>query len=105
MRASVIRTLEGSEVIVPNGQLVSEEVLNWTRSDQQRRLEINVGVAYGTDPEVVIELLTGMASKHADTSRSLHRKRYLSDLAIVLLISKFEPGPIASSVGYKLRAS
>lgn len=66
MRASVIHTLEGSEVIVPNGQLVSEEVLNWTLSDQQRRLEINVGVAYGTDPEVVIELLTAMASKHAD---------------------------------------
>ena len=66
MRASVIRTLEGSEVIVPNGQLVSEEVLNWTLSDQQRRLEINVGVAYGTDPEVAIELLTAVASKHPD---------------------------------------
>ena len=51
MRASVIRTLEGSEVIVPNGQLISEEVLNWTLSDQQRRLEIPVGVAYGTDPD------------------------------------------------------
>ncbi len=66
MRASVIRTLEGSEVIVPNGQLISEEVLNWTLSDQQRRLEVPVGVAYGTDPERVIELLTEMASKHPD---------------------------------------
>ena len=69
MRASVIRTLEGSEVIVPNGQLISEEVLNWTLSDQQRRLEIPVGVAYGTDPERVIELLTEMASKHSDVMR------------------------------------
>ncbi len=66
MRASVIRTLEGSEVIVPNGHLISDEVLNWTLSDQQRRLEIPVGVAYGTDPERVIELLTGVASKHPD---------------------------------------
>jgi small-conductance mechanosensitive channel len=66
MRASIIRTAEGSEVIVPNGQLVSGEVLNWTLSDQHRRLEINVGVAYGTDPEVVIDLLTRMASKHPD---------------------------------------
>ena len=66
MRASVIRTLEGSEVIVPNGQLISEEVLNWTLSDQQRRLEILVGVAYGTDPERVIELLTEVGSKHPD---------------------------------------
>jgi potassium efflux system protein len=69
MRASVIRTLEGSEVIVPNGQLISEEVLNWTLSDQQRRLEIPVGVAYGTDPERVIELLTEVGSKHPDIMR------------------------------------
>ena len=66
LRASVIRTLEGSEVIVPNGQLISEEVLNWTLSDQQRRLEIPVGVAYGTDPELVIKLLTEVARKHPD---------------------------------------
>jgi small-conductance mechanosensitive channel len=66
MRASVIRTLEGSEVIVPNGQLISEEVLNWTLSDQQRRLEIPVGVAYGTDPERVIEILTNVGLKHPD---------------------------------------
>jgi small-conductance mechanosensitive channel len=69
MRASVIRTLEGSEVIVPNGQLISEEVLNWTLSDQQRRLEIPVGVAYGTDPERVIELLTEVSSKHPEIMR------------------------------------
>ena len=64
MRASVIRTLEGSEVIVPNAQLISEEVLNWTLSDQQRRLEIDVGVAYGSEPEQVIELLTEVAAKN-----------------------------------------
>lgn len=66
MRASVIRTLEGSEVIVPNGHLISEEVLNWTLSDQQRRLEVSVGVAYGTDPERVIEILTSVAATHPD---------------------------------------
>jgi small-conductance mechanosensitive channel len=40
LRASVIRTFEGSEVIVPNGDLISEKVVNWTLSDQRRRLEI-----------------------------------------------------------------
>ncbi len=69
IRASVIRTLEGSEVIVPNGQLISEEVMNWTLSDQQRRLEIPVGVAYGTDPERVIKLLTDVGSQHPDIMR------------------------------------
>jgi potassium efflux system protein len=66
MRASVIRTTEGSEVIVPNGKLISDEVINWTLSDKQRRLEIPVGVAYGTDPEQVIQLLTDVAKKHSE---------------------------------------
>lgn len=66
LRASVVRTWEGSEVIVPNGDLISEEVVNWTLSDQQRRIEINVGVAYGTDPEHVIKLLTRVAAGHAE---------------------------------------
>lgn len=66
MRASVIRTTEGSEVIVPNGKLISDEVINWTLSDKQRRLEIPVGVSYGTDPEQVIQLLTDVARKHPE---------------------------------------
>lgn len=66
LRASVLRTLQGSEVIVPNGQLISEEVVNWTFSDNQRRLEINVGVAYGNDPAEVIRLLTEAVSNHPD---------------------------------------
>lgn len=61
LRASVLRTLDGAEVIVPNGQLISEEVTNWTFSDQQRRLEINVGVAYGSNPREIMELLTKVA--------------------------------------------
>ncbi len=66
LRASVVRTLQGSEVIVPNGQFISEEVINWTLSDQQRRLEINVGVAYGNDPAEIIKLLTEAVSDHPD---------------------------------------
>lgn len=66
LRASVLRTWEGAEVIVPNGKLISDEVINWTLSDQQRRIELSVGVAYGTDPEQVIELLTQVALTHPD---------------------------------------
>lgn len=58
LRASVLRTLDGSEIIVPNGQLISDEVTNWTFSDPRRRLEINVGVAYGSNPKEIMELLT-----------------------------------------------
>lgn len=56
-RATIIRTYDGAEVIVPNGSLVSNDLINWTLSDQRRRLTIGVGVAYGTEPAIVLDLL------------------------------------------------
>lgn len=61
IRASNIRTYDGSEVIVPNSNLVSDQLINWTLSDDHRRLEIIVGVAYGTDPNLVIRVLKEVA--------------------------------------------
>ncbi len=66
IRASVIRTWDGAEVIVPNGQLVSESVTNWTLSDRRRRLEVSVGVEYGTDAQRVIDLLVAVATEHSE---------------------------------------
>jgi len=57
MRATTIRTFEGADVIVPNGTLLSEKLINWTLSDMNRRVDVNVGVAYGVDPRRVMELL------------------------------------------------
>jgi potassium efflux system protein len=56
-RASQVRTYNGSEVVVPNGELVSTQLINWTLSDRRRRLELSVGVAYGTDPDRVSSIL------------------------------------------------
>ncbi len=63
-RSSTIVTFQGAEVIVPNSNLVSTQVINWTLSSQRRRIEIMVGVAYGTDPERVLMLLVGEAVAH-----------------------------------------
>jgi len=64
IRSSTVRTWQGAEVIVPNAQLVSEQVTNWTLSDARRRLEIPVGVAYGTDPGLVISTIERVAQRH-----------------------------------------
>lgn len=61
LRATVIRCWNGTEVLVPNSDLVSTPVTNWTLSDLLQRIEIPVGVAYGTDPEQVIALLGDVA--------------------------------------------
>ena len=57
VRASRIETFDGAEVVVPNGTLVSNQLINWTLSNRDRRIEVPVGVAYGTDPERVLALL------------------------------------------------
>lgn len=64
IRATIIRTQESSEIIVPNGKLISDRVTNWTFSNRQRGMEIPVGVAYNTDPRRVIELLERVAAAH-----------------------------------------
>ena len=90
IRASTIRTFDGSEVIVPNGNLVSNELINWTLSDSQRRMIIKVGVEYGTDPNEVIKILLGVAKKN---------KELLEDPAPYVLFREFGD----SSLNFELR--
>jgi small-conductance mechanosensitive channel len=44
-----VKTFQGAEVVLPNSTLVSNQLTNWTLSDVARRVEIDVGVAYGSD--------------------------------------------------------
>ncbi|MCZ6713872.1 MAG: mechanosensitive ion channel [Deltaproteobacteria bacterium] len=64
IRSSTVRTWQGAEVIVPNSALISEQVTNWTHSDHRRRIEIPVGVAYGSRPERVMAVLLEVAKSH-----------------------------------------
>ena len=63
IRSSTVRTWQGAEVIIPNADLISQQVTNWTRSDRRRRVEIDVGVAYGTNPHRVLEILLGVVGE------------------------------------------
>lgn len=64
LRSSNIVTFDGASVIVPNGQLISNEVINWTLSDQKRRVELIIGVAYESDTRLVMQLLSEILGKH-----------------------------------------
>jgi small-conductance mechanosensitive channel len=57
IRASTVRTFQGAAVIVPNQDLVAGRVINWTFSDQTRRIDVPVSVAYGSDPSRVMTVL------------------------------------------------
>lgn len=57
MRATTVRTFDGADVVVPNGMLLSDKVTNWTLVDQNRRVDVDLGVAYGSDVTRVMQLL------------------------------------------------
>jgi potassium-dependent mechanosensitive channel len=62
IRASIIRTTDGSEVIVPNGNIIANKVTNWTLSDRYRAIEMPVSVARGAAPQRVIDALGRVAA-------------------------------------------
>ena len=64
IRASTIRRIDGADVVVPNSDLIAKEVVNWTRTDDLRRIEVDVGVKYGTDPDKVLEVLRRVTADH-----------------------------------------
>src|SRR6266536_2652002 len=64
IRASIIRTTNGSEIIMPNGKLISERLINWTLSSRQHGIELAIAVAQGTDPRRAIALLEQTAARH-----------------------------------------
>lgn len=67
--ATEIQTFDNAEVIVPNSQLVSSEVLNWTHKSTVARVIVSVGVSYDSDPGQVREVLLHCADEHDDILR------------------------------------
>lgn len=68
LRATTVRTADGADVIVPNSTFISGEVTNWTLSDRMRRIQIAVGVAYGSDPRQVQALLLEVCARTPDVA-------------------------------------
>ena len=80
IRASTVHTIQGADIIVPNSELITEKVTNWTLSDQLRRIELRVGVSYSSVPKQVIKMLEGVAINHpqilADPPPQAHFMEY-----------------------------
>lgn len=64
MRATTIRDYDRRELLVPNKEFITSRLLNWSLSDSVTRRIIRIGVAYGTDMDEALEIVSDVAKKH-----------------------------------------
>lgn len=64
IRATTIRNFDGKELLVPNKEFITGQLLNWSLSDQMTRLLISVGIAYGSNVPVAMRLLEEAAGEN-----------------------------------------
>jgi small-conductance mechanosensitive channel len=80
IRSSKVRTFDGAEIIVPNGNLISNEVINWTLSDKKRRVEVIIGISYDSDPHVAKDLFMEVMKNHRHIVNNPEPVVYFRDL-------------------------
>ncbi len=66
VRSSSIITFDGAEVVVPNNNLIANDLINWTLSDSTKRVEILIGASYGSDPNQILKILKDTALSNED---------------------------------------
>lgn len=69
-RATTIKSNDNIEIIIPNSEFISSQVINWSHSDREVRLHIPVGVSYSSTPDQVREILLEVAASHAGVMKT-----------------------------------
>ncbi|TXH69291.1 MAG: mechanosensitive ion channel family protein [Thiothrix sp.] len=93
IRSTVIQTFDRSDIIVPNSELIANQVTNMMLSNQYGRVIIPVGVSYGSDPEKVLFLLRSVGEAHPAVLREYGE----------LKVQVFFRGFAESSLNFELR--
>jgi small-conductance mechanosensitive channel len=69
LRSTTIVTNDNISIIIPNSDFITQKVTNWSYGDPKVRLRVPVGVAYGTDPQKLKQLLIEVARDHPSVLR------------------------------------
>ncbi len=93
MRATVLRTVDNAEVVVPNKLLFISPVTTFTHTDTIVRRTIDVGVSHGSDPEAVRDALLRVVGRHSDV---------LLDPAPVVFFMGFGPSSLLFQLAFHL---
>ncbi len=66
IRYTLVRTFDNKEIMMPNEDFITNRVTNWTFSDKEVRIKIDIGVDYGSDLELVKKLILEAATENVD---------------------------------------
>ncbi len=69
LRTSKIETRNNIIMIIPNAKFISDSVINWSHIEKKSRFSVSVGVAYGSDAELVRKILIECALEHQEVSK------------------------------------
>lgn len=70
IRATKVRTVNNVSIIVPNSEFVSKDVINYSHGDPTYRLDINVGVSYGSDLDKVLRVMKEVADENEQVTKN-----------------------------------
>jgi small-conductance mechanosensitive channel len=61
LRATTVTTFDGADVVVPNGMLIADKLVNWTLTGTRRRINVDLSTTFSADPRRTVELLDSIA--------------------------------------------
>jgi len=93
-RSSIIATPAGANIVIPNGNLLNQHLVNWTRDNTSRSVDIPVGVEQGTDLENAIKILKELPAKD---------ERILSSPSPAVIIRQFNNGVVDLLLSFWVR--
>jgi len=79
VRSSKVSTFDGADVVVPNNNLVSNDLINWTLSSSLKRTEILIGTSYDSNPNQVLEILLECANNYPELVKDPEPQALFSD--------------------------
>jgi len=88
LRTSRVITRDGNRILIPNSILITNEIINWSISNVNSRFMVEVSVAYGSDVQLVKELLLKCAADHKLVTRKKDTTVFFDDFGDSALIFK-----------------
>lgn len=108
IRATTIINGDNQSMIVPNREFITGNLVNWTHKDKILRVSVRVGVAYGSVPDQIVDLLMAIAAADPDVLVDPHPSALLEELgdsALKFVLYAFVPEPgLVGRVKHRLSA-